>query len=163
MTETDLKDLTTRLLRRVSAREGGAEDELYGLVYDVLHELSRTEGRKDRWRGVELAELAVVSLEANREDLGDAFHGALAVGVAWVGNQERLALNPHAAAAHLEKAAGLVAEHPELAPGVDRLMGEGRLASTWGEADELFAGPGCRRSSRSGVHLCRVSRSEYCV
>jgi RNA polymerase sigma factor (TIGR02999 family) len=41
MTETDLKDLTTRLLRRVSAREGGAEDELYGLVYDVLHELAK--------------------------------------------------------------------------------------------------------------------------
>lgn len=41
MAEPDLKDLTTRLLRRVSAREKGAEEELFGLVYDVLHELAR--------------------------------------------------------------------------------------------------------------------------
>ncbi len=47
------------------------------------------------------------------------------------------------------------ARSPTFALAVDRLMGDGRLCSTWGEADEAFAGPGCHRRRREpGIVSC---------
>ncbi|HED65971.1 MAG TPA: hypothetical protein ENJ09_10505 [Planctomycetes bacterium] len=49
----------------------------------------------------------------------------------------------------------LLAENQGLAAAVDRLMGEGRLVTSWGEEDEEFVAPGCRRRRREpGILAC---------
>ena len=49
----------------------------------------------------------------------------------------------------------LLAEHPELAVPVDRLLGRGRLCTSWSEEDESYAGPGIRRRRREpGILSC---------
>jgi len=49
----------------------------------------------------------------------------------------------------------LLAEHPDLAGSVDRLLAQGRLASSWGDEDEAYAGPGLRRRRREpGILSC---------
>ena len=60
-------------------------------LFDLLREKSRELGRRDRRLGVELAELAVASLETTDEVLGRALPGLRALGWAWVGNARRLA------------------------------------------------------------------------
>jgi hypothetical protein len=46
-------------------------------------------------------------------------------------------------------------DSPELGMPVNRLLGEGRLFSVWGEEDEMFVGPGCHRKRREpGVVSC---------
>ena len=67
-------------------------------------ESSRQEGRKDRQRGVEVAKLALVSLEGGDQIFGDRIHDLRALGWAWVGNAHRLAFDFPAASAAFEQA-----------------------------------------------------------
>ena len=60
-------------------------------LFDLLRETSRREGRRDRQRGVHLAELALISLENCAEFFGERIHDLRALGYACVGNAYRLA------------------------------------------------------------------------
>ena len=60
-------------------------------LFDLLRETSRREGRRDRQRGVHLAELALLSLETCAEFFGERIHDLRALGHACVGNAYRLA------------------------------------------------------------------------
>ncbi len=59
-------------------------------LFDSLLERSRREGRQDRRRGVDLARLAVESLDGCADTLDDAVYDLRALGWAWVGNAWRL-------------------------------------------------------------------------
>jgi tetratricopeptide (TPR) repeat protein len=59
-------------------------------LFDLLRKKSREEGRQDRNRGVELARLALVSLEEHEEVLGDRIHDLRALGWTWLANAWRL-------------------------------------------------------------------------
>ncbi len=61
--------------------------------YDFLHQKSREEGRRDRRRGIDLARLAVDTLDANKHFLGDLFPTLRPQAHAWVGNTRRLDLD----------------------------------------------------------------------
>ena len=74
------------------------------VFFDLLRKRSRREGRKSRQRGVELANLALVSLETSDQVFGDRIHDLRALGWAWVGNAHRLALDFSAAATAFEQA-----------------------------------------------------------
>ncbi|MCP3957394.1 MAG: hypothetical protein GY719_06040 [bacterium] len=74
------------------------------VLFDLLREVSRREGRKSRRRGVEVAELALVSLESSDRVFGERIHDLRALGWAWLGNAHRLALDFSAAAAAFEQA-----------------------------------------------------------
>ncbi len=63
------------------------------VLFDLLRQNSRQEGREDRQRGIEIAELALVSLERSDEIFGDRIHDLRALGWAWLGNAYRLALD----------------------------------------------------------------------
>ncbi len=62
-------------------------------LFDLLREKSRQEGRRDRQRGIELAELALLSLDVSAAALGERIHELRALGRAWLGNAKRLALD----------------------------------------------------------------------
>ena len=62
-------------------------------LFYLLGEKSRVEGREDRQRGIELAELALASLEGCADVLGEAYHDHCALGWAWIGRARRLALD----------------------------------------------------------------------
>ena len=74
------------------------------VLFDLLRKESRLEGRKSRRRGIELAKLALVSLEGSDEIFGQRIHDLRALGWAWLGNALRLALDFSAATAALEQA-----------------------------------------------------------
>ncbi len=74
------------------------------VLFDLLRETSRREGRKHRRRGIEVAELALVSLETSDQVFGERIHDLRALGWAWLGNAHRLALDFPAAAAAFEQA-----------------------------------------------------------
>ncbi len=74
------------------------------VFFDLLREQSRREGRKSRRRGIEVAELALVSLEGGGEVSGERIHDLRSLGWAWLGNAHRLALDFSAAAAAFEQA-----------------------------------------------------------
>ena len=74
------------------------------VFFDLLRERSRQEGRKSRQRGIEVAELALVSLESSDEVFAERIHDLRALGWAWLGNAHRLALDFSAAAAAFEQA-----------------------------------------------------------
>lgn len=63
------------------------------VLFDLLRRKSRQEGRRDRQRGIELAELALVSLEDSEAVHGEKIHDLRALGWAWLGNAHRLALD----------------------------------------------------------------------
>lgn len=73
-------------------------------LFDLLREKSRTEGRRDRQRGIELAELALATLEGGEEVYGERVHDLRALGWAWLGNAHRLALDFSAADLAFDKA-----------------------------------------------------------
>jgi hypothetical protein len=50
------------------------------VLFDLLRKKSREEGRKDREQGVEIARLALVSLERHEEVFGDRIHDLRALG-----------------------------------------------------------------------------------
>ncbi len=85
-----------RRLRRVQFRSTA--------LFDLLREESRKQGRKDRRRGIELARLALESLEASADAFGELIHDLRALGWAWLGNAYVLALDLAAADAAFEKA-----------------------------------------------------------
>lgn len=58
-------------------------------LYELLHRKSREEGRADRQRGIELAQLALDSVA----ELGGIYPGLAAQARAWLGNARRLALD----------------------------------------------------------------------
>ena len=62
-------------------------------LFDLLLRESRTHGRRDRGRGVELVELALASLEGCAQILGDAYADQEALGWAWLGNARRLSFD----------------------------------------------------------------------
>ncbi|MEM7350400.1 MAG: helix-turn-helix transcriptional regulator [Acidobacteriota bacterium] len=74
------------------------------VLFDLLRKKSRQEGGKSRQRGVELAELALVSLEGSAHVFGDRIHDLRALGWAWLGNAHRLALDFSAASAAFDQA-----------------------------------------------------------
>ncbi len=74
------------------------------VLFDLLRKVSRLEGRKKRQRGIELAKLALVSLERSDRVFGDRIHDLRAHGWAWLGNAYRLALDFSEAAAAFEHA-----------------------------------------------------------
>ncbi len=74
------------------------------VLFDLLREMSRREGRKSRQRGVTVAKLALASLESSDSVFGDRIHDLRALGWAWLGNAHRLALEFSAAAAAFEQA-----------------------------------------------------------
>ena len=74
------------------------------VFFDLLRKRSRQEGRKSRQRGIEVAELALVSLESSDEVFAEQIHELRALGWAWLGNAHRLALDFTAAAAAFEQA-----------------------------------------------------------
>jgi len=79
-------------------------------LFDFLSKKSRDEGRRDRQRGVELAELALASVEASAPLLGATFYDVHPLALARVGNALRLAGNFPAAEkafARAEASAGL--------------------------------------------------------
>ncbi len=73
-------------------------------LFDLLRKKSREEGRRDRRRGIELAKLALVSLEGSDDVFGERIHDLRALGWAWLGNAHALALVFPAAAAAFGKA-----------------------------------------------------------
>ncbi len=73
-------------------------------LFDLLRERSRQEGRKSRRRGIEIARLALVSLEDGDAFFGDRIHDLRALGWAWLGNAHRLAGDLEAADAAFQKA-----------------------------------------------------------
>ncbi|MCP4548007.1 MAG: hypothetical protein GY835_16200, partial [bacterium] len=73
-------------------------------LFDLLREKSRQEGRRDPQRGIEIAELALLSLDASAAALGERIHELRALGLAWVGNARRLALDFPGAEETFEKA-----------------------------------------------------------
>ncbi len=74
------------------------------VLFDLLRRKSRLKGRKKRQRGIELAKLALVSLERSDEVFGERIHDLRALGWAWLANALRLALDFVAAAAAFEQA-----------------------------------------------------------
>ncbi len=62
-------------------------------VFEMLSEKSRKEGRRDRHRGVQLAELALESLDVCATALGDELPSLRTLGWARLGNARRLALD----------------------------------------------------------------------
>lgn len=87
-----------------------AQDVVRGYVFsstalfDLLVSKSQQEGRRNRKRGIELAELALDSAEASAPALGERIWEQRATGEAWVGNQKRLALDFLGAEAAFERA-----------------------------------------------------------
>ncbi len=74
------------------------------VLFDLLREKSRLLGRKSRRRGVELAELALVSLEGSDQIFGERIHDLRALGWACLANAHQLALDLSAAVAAFEQA-----------------------------------------------------------
>ncbi len=74
------------------------------VLFDLLRRKSRLKGRKKRQRGIELAKLALVSLERSDEVFGERIHDLRALGWAWLANALVLALDFPAAAAAFKQA-----------------------------------------------------------
>jgi tetratricopeptide (TPR) repeat protein/AraC-like DNA-binding protein len=83
-----------------------------GMGFEVLLEHARREGRQERRRGVEVMQLALLSLEASREDLAEKYRAKHARGIAWRGNLKRLALDLVGAREDLEQAASTAKNDP---------------------------------------------------
>ncbi|MCP5109756.1 MAG: tetratricopeptide repeat protein, partial [bacterium] len=101
-------------------------------LFDLLREKSREEGRRDRQRGVEVAELALISLEGSDEIFGERIHDLRALGWAWLGNAQVLALDFSAADVAFEKADftwGVVRKHkdPSVVGSLRRFKGALRM------------------------------------
>lgn len=73
-------------------------------LFDALHQRSRDEGRQDRRRGVELAQLALESVEVNAGSLGPLYHVLRPQAWAWLGNAHRLNLDFLAADRAIDRA-----------------------------------------------------------
>ncbi len=58
-------------------------------LFDLLRQKSREEGRRNRQRGVQLAEVAIASLEGSAAALGEKVADLKARGWAWLGNARR--------------------------------------------------------------------------
>ncbi len=71
---------------------------------DILGKQYLIASRTNRRRGVEAAELAVLSAETNAEALGEAAHDVCALAYAWVANARRLALDYAGAEEAMRKA-----------------------------------------------------------
>ena len=72
-------------------------------LFDLLRKKSREEGRRDRRRGVEVAELALVSLVGSEDIFGEQIHDLRALGWASLGNAHRRALDLPAACAAINE------------------------------------------------------------
>jgi len=72
--------------------------------FDLLRQKSREEGCRDRQRGIELAELALLSLDVSAPALGEKIQELRALGWAWLGNARRLALDFPGAEKDFERA-----------------------------------------------------------
>ncbi len=65
--------------------------------FDLLRNESRRQGRRDRQRGIALAELALESLEGCDDIFGERIHDLRALGWAWLGNAHAIELDFSAA------------------------------------------------------------------
>ncbi len=100
--------------------------------FDLLRKRSREQGRRDRRRGVELAELALASLEGCDDIFGERMHDLRALGWAWLSNAHRLALDLPAASAAFEQSdmnwsAARAPHEPRVAAEIDFLRGTLRM------------------------------------
>ena len=77
----------------------------------VLHQRSREEGRRDRKRGVEVAQLALDSLDGNESRLGSRIHALRAEGWSWLANAQRLDLDFGTAETSFRRAEGILDAH----------------------------------------------------
>ena len=75
-------------------------------LFDLLRKTSREEGRKDRERGVQVARLALASLDDHDEVFGGRIHDLRALGWACVANARRLILDFDGAEADLARSDG---------------------------------------------------------
>jgi AraC-like DNA-binding protein len=83
-------------------------------LFDLLRRKSREEGRKDRQRGVDIARLALVSLDGHGEVFGQRIHDLRALGWAWLANARRLMLDFEGAEKDLKRCADVwSASRPE--------------------------------------------------
>lgn len=106
--------------------------------YERLHRHSREEGRKDRRRGVELAQLALDSLETNAETLGAHYPVLRPQAFAWLGNAYRLALDFSEADRAIDEAVkGLEKVRDPFATGIVHLC-QGTLRTSQRRYDEAF-------------------------
>jgi len=115
------RDVAGQLWTLLSRLTYGAQREVVQLYafasrafFDLLLGKSREDGRRDRRRGVEIAELAVFSVEASATMLGEQAHEMKAEGLAWLGNARRLALDFSGADADLKEALRVIDTHKEL-------------------------------------------------
>ncbi|MEE8525461.1 MAG: hypothetical protein V3T72_16105 [Thermoanaerobaculia bacterium] len=98
--------------QREAVRQPGALSTT--VLFDVLREKSREEGRKDRQAGVRLAELALASLDGVAAHLTpEELANKQAQGWAWLANARRLALDYPAAKRAFAKARKLLPEDPD--------------------------------------------------
>ena len=87
-------------------------------LFDLLRDKSRDEGRRQRSRRLELARLALASLDASAEALGPRIRELRALGWAWMGNAQRLEYDFLAAEGSFRKAlAQLRGDRDSLAAG----------------------------------------------
>ena len=84
--------------------------------FELLRQKSREEGRKDRQRGLQLAELALASLEGSAEKLGNRLPDLKARGWAWLGNVRRQALDFSGAEEALELAESVLSSRSRRDP-----------------------------------------------
>ena len=109
------------------------------VLFDLLRKKSRLEGRKKRQRGIEVARLALVSLENSDEVFGERIHDLRALAWAWIANALALALDFAAA------------------------------AETFEQADREWSMPRAKRDQSVFAHICnlkgtlRMMRREYVV
>ncbi|MCP4548008.1 MAG: helix-turn-helix transcriptional regulator [bacterium] len=73
-------------------------------LFDLLRQKSREQRRRNPQRGIELAELALLSLDVSADFLGERIHELRALGWAWLGDARRFVLDFPGAEATFEKA-----------------------------------------------------------
>ncbi len=100
--------LAGRVWEKIQARSREEQERLVRgyefhstALFDLLRKKSREEGRKDRARGVDLARLALVSLEGHDAVFGERIHDLRALGWAWLANTRCLQLDLSGAVADL--------------------------------------------------------------
>jgi len=115
------QDVAEQLWTLLSHLTYGAQREVVQLYafasrafFDLLMGKSREDGRRDRQRDVEIAELAVLSVETSTAMLGEQAYEMKVEGLAWLGNARRLALDFSGADADLKEALSVIDAHKEL-------------------------------------------------
>ena len=138
--------------------------------FDFLRRQAIEKGRQDRSRGVEIAELARLSVEVSGRRLGERLHELRVLGRAWLGNAQRLAFEFGSAEESFRMAEEQLDRRPELqetvvAGDVYRLNGALRISQQrYDEATSLLlrsleisrAVENTERQVKALIHLASV-------